>query len=148
MNKLIATLIATACAGAMAQQFAVYDYSSSIKRLNGEVKKATFKTTITSSQSTSGLCGVTGSIPITSTVKNTAWGERFVVKSDKITGFVQLPVCAVCATANKGVYTTLQEGTPFAHHNETGVSYWDNIYRYDGTIGADCAYDHGFYGVA
>ena len=133
MKKLIAALIATACAGAMAQ-FAVYDYSSSIKRLNPEIKKGSYKQ-------------ADGS-------KVTSYLARFAVKSDKITGYVQLPICTSCNPA--GVVGTLYEGEP-----EEG-DFWANIGDYNENYADhvnDCTFeawedlaeectDYGLYGQA
>lgn len=139
MNKLIATLIATACAGAMAQ-YAVYDYSSSIKRLNPEFKKY-------SSKAKNDGCGV-----CTPAVK--AYVERFAVKSDKVTGYVQLPICASCNAS--GVLGTLFEGEPEdnnyyaninAGYNEGYAYMLNECAEAEWAQVAPCA-DYGFYGIA
>ena len=84
MNKLFTALLVTACAGAMAQTV-VYDYSASIKRIQPEVKKV-------------------------KVAKATTIGERYKVVSDKIVGYVQLPICLECngtltTTADEDVFT-------------------------------------------
>lgn len=81
MNKLFTALLVTACAGAMAQTV-IYDYSASIKRIQPEVKKVKIS-------------------------KFYTIGERYKVVSDKITGYVQLPICDDCNA--DGVDTTADE---------------------------------------
>lgn len=96
MNKFLTALIATACAGAMAQTV-VYDYSSSIKRIQPEFKKVK-----ASSKS--------------------VYGERYKVVSDKIFGYVVLPICKNC-NASSNLTTTLDEtiftGTAYLTRNDS-----------------------------
>ena len=107
MKKLIAAIVIASIGAAFANTV-VYDYKASIKRLDLNMKKSTYK--------------ING-------VKRTGILQSFSVKSDTIQGYVQLQLCAACD--GSAVYSSngeLNEGA-YAYLTLKGDKYSKVIQR-------------------